>query len=438
MKFLYLIAIFLLVSCAGLEKAQKQSASREAEAILTERTPFMFTYGSYAGDSLFSRLDIYIRIRFADLVFEKSNNGFIAHYEISFDFYKLPTYEYVRSDSWEDTLTVANYNETQKENRGVQFLQRYNEMLPGRYELRIMVTDLNIPTGTNYQTKTMTKVVIARNYQNNFSLSDIMLVDKIDKWDKNGRAVEATPSFFASATKDSLLSFYFEIYNLKTSVVAKIFYQIMDENGKRILDDSLSANVLYPTFSHLLNVTMRDIPNGTYLLNVSVWQDSSYFFQSVYFGFYYWLSADLAIRNLDEAIRQLRYIVPDKELKKMKVEQGKEKEKLFLEYWKRRDPSPVTPENELMEEYYSRVETANKSFRFANRPGWETDRGMVYIVLGMPDDIYRQTMSQNMRNFEVWTYWNIKRRRLTFVFVDRYGVGDYYLTEPFDPFRPVY
>ncbi|MBC5993068.1 GWxTD domain-containing protein [Pontibacter sp. SD6] len=52
---------------------------------------------------------------------------------------------------------------------------------------------------------------------------------------------------------------------------------------------------------------------------------------------------------------------------------------------------------ELIRTYYSRVERANKLFT-CHKPGWTSDRGMIYIVFGKPS-----TMSQT-GNTETWIY----------------------------------
>ncbi len=51
----------------------------------------------------------------------------------------------------------------------------------------------------------------------------------------------------------------------------------------------------------------------------------------------------------------------------------------------------------LIRNYYSRVEMANKLF-YTHTPGWKTDRGMAYIVLGTPQVIYRSDHT------ETWVY----------------------------------
>ena len=59
----------------------------------------------------------------------------------------------------------------------------------------------------------------------------------------------------------------------------------------------------------------------------------------------------------------------------------------FIEaFWRRRDPDRLTPTNELRDEHYRRLELANRELgRESPVPGWMTDRGKMYIILGEPD-----------------------------------------------------
>ena len=62
---------------------------------------------------------------------------------------------------------------------------------------------------------------------------------------------------------------------------------------------------------------------------------------------------------------------------------------IFIEaFWKQRDPSPGTERNEFKEEHYRRLEYANAFYgRSTPLPGWKTDRGRIYIILGPPKNI---------------------------------------------------
>jgi len=80
------------------------------------------------------------------------------------------------------------------------------------------------------------------------------------------------------------------------------------------------------------------------------------------------------------------YILVDDEYKNMRRSKPEKQEELFLSYWKERDPSPETKENELQDEYFSRVAYANSSFK-GSTDGWRTHMGEIYIKFGRPDDI---------------------------------------------------
>jgi GWxTD domain-containing protein len=86
----------------------------------------------------------------------------------------------------------------------------------------------------------------------------------------------------------------------------------------------------------------------------------------------------------------------------------------FVEsFWRRRDPTPESPPNEAREEHARRFSYAVANFG-AGTPGWATDRGKIYILLGPPNGIERNPAGRTAfeRPSEVWTYNNAKNPRL--------------------------
>jgi GWxTD domain-containing protein len=63
----------------------------------------------------------------------------------------------------------------------------------------------------------------------------------------------------------------------------------------------------------------------------------------------------------------------------------------------------------FMRSYFRRVELANQYFT-SYKEGWKTDRGMIYIIFGLPDQVYKFT------DREVWSYKNAMYK-ITFDFV---------------------
>ena len=113
--------------------------------------------------------------------------------------------------------------------------------------------------------------------------------------------------------------------------------------------------------------------------------------------------------------------------KKIKKAPEAKKLEFFLKFWKDRDPSPGTEENEAMDSYYTKVSMANQNFTVMGRKGWRSDRGMIFILLGPPDEVIRNDYPSGSRPYQIWQYYSINRQ---FEFYDRNGFGDYELIYP--------
>jgi len=102
------------------------------------------------------------------------------------------------------------------------------------------------------------------------------------------------------------------------------------------------------------------------------------------------------------------------------------KRRFLTEFWRRRDPTPNTPDNPLRDTFYRGVRYANQTFReggAAQIPGWRTDRGRVYLKHGQPLETFRRPQA-NPRAFEVWLYTQSGRARY-YAFYDNTNLGHY-------------
>jgi GWxTD domain-containing protein len=107
-----------------------------------------------------------------------------------------------------------------------------------------------------------------------------------------------------------------------------------------------------------------------------------------------------------------------------------ERERFIERFWQRRDPTPNTVDNEFRDEHYHRIQFANQRFPTASgKPGWQTDRGRIYIVYGPPDEIEAHPSGGPQRPypFQSWRYWHVEGigDNLFITFLDRTGSGDY-------------
>lgn len=89
----------------------------------------------------------------------------------------------------------------------------------------------------------------------------------------------------------------------------------------------------------------------------------------------------------------------------LKLQTDKERDMFIEAFWKQRDPTPNTPDNEFKTEHYRRLDYANRFLgRDSTRPGWLTDRGRIYIILGAPNDIQKFEGGFDVVPTEVWFY----------------------------------
>ena len=93
----------------------------------------------------------------------------------------------------------------------------------------------------------------------------------------------------------------------------------------------------------------------------------------------------------------------------------------FMEdFWSSRDPDPASEENEFKTEVDERIAAANQLFREGAGPGYDTDRGRIYVLLGPPDNVQQRTSIQSSTGVgvEIWIY---DRWQLAIPFVSNFG-----------------
>ncbi|MCP2597606.1 GWxTD domain-containing protein, partial [Candidatus Aminicenantes bacterium AC-335-G13] len=128
-------------------------------------------------------------------------------------------------------------------------------------------------------------------------------------------------------------------------------------------------------------------------------------------------------------------ILPQEREVFLKLNNDRERD-LFIEtFWKVRDPTPGTPENEFREEHIRRFNYANKYLRRGSpREGWMTDMGKFYILLGPPVSIERFEGVKGIYPTQVWYYYGDKEKGLpphfALVFYKKGEVGEYKLYDP--------
>jgi GWxTD domain-containing protein len=126
--------------------------------------------------------------------------------------------------------------------------------------------------------------------------------------------------------------------------------------------------------------------------------------------------------DFDERIAQVEYIARKGEFDTLSRAEPEQRDSLWKQFWKSRDPTPDTEKNEYRDSYYEKINYANRNFGTSIRPGWKTDMGRVYIKYGSPDEIERHPFEIDSQPYEIWYYY---QAGLKIIFLDRHGFGDY-------------
>ncbi len=143
-----------------------------------------------------------------------------------------------------------------------------------------------------------------------------------------------------------------------------------------------------------------------------------------------WIDMPFSLQNLDYAIEILEYIATPDEMAKLRFGTPQARLQKFKEFWTKKDPTPNTIYNELMAEYYRRVDYAYLNFTTTrDRDGVRTDRGRIYILYGEPTKIERK-YTPGRPTEEIWYYDVIGRK---FVFTDQYGLFKLTSVETYAP-----
>lgn len=104
--------------------------------------------------------------------------------------------------------------------------------------------------------------------------------------------------------------------------------------------------------------------------------------------------------------QEVIYIISDREKDAFERLQSEAEREAFIEaFWRRRDPEPLTPENEYRLEHYERIAYANSRLGGETAmPGWMTDRGRLWIQLGEPDEREAFASVPGLYPAELWFY----------------------------------
>jgi GWxTD domain-containing protein len=426
MKFLSNIVILVLVAVFQPTYLHAQAEIQPEQASL-DLPQFYFDALSFASDQPgLSRLDVYLEVPYEQLHFANIGQLFTSSYEITMSFYDKDN-KLVDEKWWKKTVETGNYNESISAKQS-DMTQRSFMLPPKQYTLVIQISD----SDTKKMFRRKRDITVKNFASHSFSASDVMIARRVSE-ENNNKVVYPNVSGNVGDSQQGT-TIFFEAYNRMAADSAIVYVNILNKRNDIVARDTCTQVLDTARTACFCQIHTSHLPAGEYKLSVETVPHSSALHVVVNDSAVtstrsfeiHWRGLPSTVVDLDIALDQMQYVMEKEELEKIKLMDNAAKREKFFESWKRKDPTPGTERNELMEEYFSRVEYANKHFTHYFE-GWKTDMGMVYIIFGTPSNIERHPFDIDARPYEIWTYYENNRE---FIFVDISGFGDYKLQTP--------
>lgn len=370
-----------------------------------------------------SRLDVFSMVGYDALSFIKQNDQYYASYEQTISIFDSVG-SLVSEKMWTEELKGLSFDQSVSA-QSYSVTQRVFTLSPGKYSIVSTVRD----NESKISRRIVREIPVSDFSLPAFSLSDIMLLNKITV---QGEKRSILPNITSNVGDlPEPFHIYFEVYNRAKIDSIHLTVTLLSEKGERKTEFDTVTSLHEGKNEKILRVDHTSLALGDYRIFIRAYPVAQKpVVESDYLGvtnrafLIRWRGLPKSLKDLDVAIDQLRYISKDDEWSRLKdAKTPDEKQARFLEFWKKRDPNPSTPRNERMEEFYQRVEYANKHFSHYTE-GWRTDMGMIYLIFGAPNNVERHPFDIDSKPYEVWFYYDLN---YSFYFLDQTGFGDYRL-----------
>jgi len=373
-----------------------------------------------------TRLDIFIQVPYTEIQFVKSTKGFSAAYTVTVSVFDEDKDKLLVEKSWKEKIDAIDFEQTvSKNNYNLSMKSFY--LNPGMYFITTSVEDED--SRKKYSSENLYKV---RDFSEKISVSDVMLIAKQTQAEGNNKILPNVSRNITS--KRDGIPMFFEIYSDKPTNVSLEFI-VKDDKENVVHQETIDKHLDTGRTQVIHTIKYDSLGLGNYMVAINILDSTKSKITEVNKTFISrWVGIPASIQDLDKAVDQLIYIATPSEMDYVEdAESENEKVDRYLDFWKKKDPTPNTEENELFNEYYRRVAYANENFSHYVE-GWRSDRGMVFIILGSPNNVDRHPFDLESKPYEVWQYYELNR---SFVFVDETGFGDYRLVTPLygDDFR---
>lgn len=282
-----------------------------------------------------------------------------------------------------EIVRVGSFREINRTDESIIF-QHFLRVPPGAYTMLVAVRDVG---GSKTATQ---QVAIAIPALVPGKLSIPILV-----YEARGRtALDSVPRLLASPRssavfgRDSTVAIYIEAYGSGTRL--PLDYVVRNDRGVQLWRDSATLAHNGTLFHGLLSVPISTVGIG--VANVALVRRDTR--DSVTAPLFVSFGEDIPLMSFEDMVGYLRYFTTTSRLRTLREALPEKRATAWAEFLRATDPIPETATNEELQAYFGRVQQANIQFRADHNPGWLSDRGMVFVSLGEPDQVMERNVNQ--------------------------------------------
>lgn len=423
----------------------------------TGEIDFSVDVSGFRGDEGKTFLEFYFLCRPSGFTLEERDDGvYVATFEIDLSIIDAQDNVAFQSVQQREYQTDRPVVITRRGEERVVLEQIVAAVAPGRYRAKAIVTDLNSRRSGEAEKPFVAQPLDAPE----LLVSDLQfsaLIQKAEdqnRFTKNGLLVLPNPLRIFEKWIDTPedgsyrprnLFLYFEMYNLTpdsstdeaaydiypsvTSHVNEMTFPLPPKKDRKVsgsdgLDVIAMDYMTFPEGIYTLEIKVRDAQTGTEASSSSV-------FEIIQPPQPPPPATVLTEEQAERGRRQLAIIASKRERDLYDNLDLEGKTEFLIAFWRMRDPTPETPENESMMVF-------NERFSYADYQlgGAESDRGSVFIRYGQPEEIERHDTDNIMKSYQVWYYTEgvqgdpsrtSEGGRHFFIFGDRRNIGRYEL-----------
>ncbi len=313
-----------------------------------------------------------------------------------------------------EQVRVVSFKETARMDESVIF-QQLLSVPPGAGDLVVTVRD-----ETNGKSSSSSRPVLVPR------LSARTLSSPVPFYEATLRpAVESLPRLLASPRstivfgRDSVVPLYVEAYGEGDRVTVQT--EAVGDGNTRLWIDTSTLTRRGRLVSGIVRVPATYLGIGVSRVIVRRLDSGDSASTPVFISF----GDDLPVATYEQMISYLRYFASPGRLARLRDAPVDQRAAAWSSFVQETNGSGST--SDVLRPYFARIEMANAKFRDEGTPGWQTDRGMVYVTLGDPDQM-REPTPMDMTNRGRVLVWEYLTRRLSLVFVDQSGSGRWRLT----------